>query len=53
MFSKVSKLIVKRHSEFIKILFPLSMIYGFAYTMNNGTTPFEDCKKKFLGKLMC
>lgn len=46
---KVGKFLVERHWDIVKVVFPSSVVFGFVYTMNYGTSPIDDAKQYITG----
>ena len=38
----LAKLLVEKHTSLAKIVLPVSVLFGFAYTLRNDATPYED-----------
>jgi len=47
--SRFGKLLLERHWDIVKVAFPSSVLFGFVYTLNNGTSPLQDARQSFLG----
>lgn len=49
MMNKIGRFLVERHWDIVKVVFPSSVLFGFMYTMNYGTSPLEDAKQRIVG----
>ncbi|BDA49447.1 hypothetical protein COCOBI_14-0640 [Coccomyxa sp. Obi] len=46
----LGRLLVEKHSKIAAVIFPVSVLGGFAYTMKTGTSPLADGKDWLQGK---
>lgn len=49
MMSKIGRFLVERHWDVVKVVFPSSVLFGFVYTYNYGTSPIQDAKHAVIG----
>ena len=46
----IARALVEKHGKIAAVLFPASVLGGFAYSASTGTSPIEDTKERMQGK---
>ena len=46
----IARALVEKHGKIAAVLFPASVLGGFAYSASTGTSPVEDTKKRLQGE---
>jgi len=45
----VGRFLVDRHWDVVRVVFPSSVLFGFVYTYNYGSSPLQDAKRGVMG----